>query len=99
MVEEIAFIGVGDGKERDFERAVATASERIFPRSQGFISLSLAQGIEKPSTYALKILWETVEDHTEGFVNSDLFEEWKALVQGILDGAPIVEHWRPVDLG
>lgn len=98
MVEEIAFIGVVTGKESDFESAVAVASRDIFPRSQGFVSLSLARGVEKPQTYALKIIWESVEDHTEGFVKSELFDEWRALVAGILEGTPVVEHWQPIDL-
>lgn len=98
MVEEIAFIGVVAGKEAAFESAVAQASRNVFPRSKGCISVSLARGVEKPQTYALKIIWESVEDHTEGFVKSDLFEEWRALVDGLLEGTPVVEHWRPVDL-
>ena len=99
MVEEVALIGVAAGKEEAFEAAVATAASDVFPRSSGFISLSLARCVERPNTYALKILWETVEDHTEGFVKSELFDEWRGLVEGILEGVPVVEHWRPVDLG
>ena len=98
MVEEIAFIGVVAGKESDFESAVAVASRDIFPRSNGFVSLSLARGVEAPQTFALKIIWESVEDHTEGFVKSELFDEWRGLVEGILDGAPVVQHWRPIEL-
>mgnify|MGYP000692120391 CR=1 FL=1 len=98
MVEEIAFISVVEGKEVAFETAVSTASRDIFPQAKGFVSLSLARGIEKSQTYALQIIWETVEDHTEGFVKSDLFTQWRGLITGILDGTPTVEHWRPVDL-
>ena len=98
MIEEIAFIGVVEGQNAVFESAVATASRDIFPRAEGFISVSLARGVERPQTYALQITWETVEDHVEGFVKSELFTEWRALIAGVLDGAPIVEHWRPVNL-
>lgn len=99
MVEEIAFIGVVEGKEEAFEQAVATAAGDVFPRAKGYISLTLARCVERPSTYALKILWDSVEDHTEGFVQSELFAEWRALVEGLLEGAPVVEHWRSIDLG
>ncbi len=99
MVEEIAFIEVQEGQQEAFEAAVGKASKEIFPRSKGFMSLSLGRGIERPNTYALKINWETVEDHTVGFVQSELFDEWSVLVTDILAGAPVVEHWRPVDLG
>lgn len=99
MVEEIALINVVQGRESDFEAAVETAATEVFPRSRGFISLSLARCVERPSGFALKILWETVEDHTEGFVKSDLFGEWRSLVEGMIDGAPVVEHWLPVDFG
>ena len=99
MVEEIAFIEVADGKNGAFEDAVRRAAVEIFPRSKGFVSLSLGLGVEKPNTYARKIIWENIEDHTKGFVGSDLFVEWVVLVTGILAGAPVVEHWQPVDLG
>lgn len=99
MVEEIAFIEVNDGRHKGFEAAVARANKEIFPRSEGFLSLSLGRGVERPNTYALKITWENVEDHTEGFVKSELFEEWRVLVTDILAGAPVVEHWQPIELG
>ena len=98
MVEEIAFIEVQEGKQDAFEEAVRIASKDIFPRSQGFVSLSLGRGIERPNTFALKIKWESVEDHTIGFVQSELFGAWSVLVADLLGDAPIVEHWQPVDL-
>lgn len=99
MVEEIAFIEVVDGKNGEFEDAVRRAAVEIFPRSKGFVSLSLGLGVEKPNTYVLKIVWENIEDHTKGFVESDLFGEWVVLVTGILAGTPVVEHWQPIDVG
>ena len=99
MVEEIAFIEVQEGKQDAFEEAVRAANKEIFPRSQGFVSLSLGRGVERPNTFALKINWESIEDHTIGFVQSELFGAWSALVTDILGAAPVVEHWRPVDLG
>lgn len=98
MVEEIAFIEVQEGKQDAFEEAVRTASKDIFPRLQGFVSLSLGCGVERPNTFALKIKWESVEDHTIGFLQSELFGVWSALVADLLGEAPVVEHWRPVDL-
>jgi len=99
MVEEIAFIDVKEGQQEAFEAVVGKASKEIFPRSKGFISLSLGRGIDRPNTYALKINWETMEDHTVGFVQSELYGEWVKLVTDILGGAPVVEHWQPVPLG
>jgi heme-degrading monooxygenase HmoA len=99
MVEEIAFIEVADGQNGAFEDAVRRAAVEIFPKCKGFVSLSLGLGVEKPNTYALKIVWENIEDHTKGFVESELFNEWVVLVTGILAGTPVVEHWQPIDVG
>jgi hypothetical protein len=40
----------------------------------------------------LVVGWQTVEDHTIGFRNSDDFQEWRRLVGDYLVEPPKVQH-------
>ena len=97
MVEEIAFLPIIEGKEAEFEEAIGRGINEILSKLSGVISINLRRGVESPSTYALLIQWETIEDHTVGFVQSPAFDEWRAIVGSFYSGAPTVEHWTPIN--
>ena len=67
-------------------------SHRIFLRSKGCKGVSLVRSIEKPQRYRLMVQWETVENHTVDFRNSENFPAWRACVQHCFAGTPEVEH-------
>lgn len=96
MILEIALIPIADGKGDQFEDAVRTALRDLFPKASGFRRGDLRRGVERPGTFALLLEWETVEDHTDGFVKSDLFDRWLELTDGLIVEEPVVEHWRQV---
>jgi heme-degrading monooxygenase HmoA len=98
MVEEIAFIQIKPGQELEFEKAVAKAKTEVFSQAKGLISVSLARGEERPDMYALRLTWETLEDHVVTFVNSAGFDTWRELVGDMFASAPTLEHWHPVQL-
>ena len=79
-----------------FEEAV-TKGREVIAASRGFISLQLHRGIERPDQYTLLIRWETLEDHTVGFRESDAFPRWRELIGPYFEGQPVVEHWEPVE--
>ena len=95
MITEIAQIDVKPGSEKDFEAAVAKA-ETIFRRCKGWKSFELHRSIEKPQRYRLHIKWETVENHTRDFRESENFAQWRALVGPHFASAPEVEHTETV---
>ena len=72
MILEQAIFQIKPGSEQDFEAAIEQAKE-VISQSNGFRSLKLLRGIEQPSTYLLLNEWDTVEDHMQGFRESDLF--------------------------
>jgi len=49
--------------------------------------------IEKPGLYRLLVHWETLENHTEDFRNSQAFQDWRALVGPFFAAPPAVEHY------
>jgi heme-degrading monooxygenase HmoA len=96
MVLEIAFIEVHPDQHDAFETAVSKAVVEVLPLAKGFIDFQLHKGIEQPNTYTFHINWESLEDHTVGFRESDLFVQWRSIIGGFFAKPPIVEHWRIV---
>ena len=93
MILEIAFVEVLPEHHESFEQAVKTAAKEILPQAKGFIDFQLHKGIEQSNTYTFHINWETLEDHTIGFRQSDLFVKWREIIGEFFAKPPIVEHW------
>jgi len=94
MIIEHATIKVPVGQGAAFEAAVAKAVATVFPRAQGWIRASLLRCIEQADTYIVAISWERLEDHTVGFRESPLFQEWRALVGPFFASPPAVLHYE-----
>jgi heme-degrading monooxygenase HmoA len=96
MITEIAVVDILVGQEKDFESALSIAVSTVLPQAQGFLGFQLHRGIESPSTYTFLIEWNTLEDHTVGFRESDLFIQWRALIGKHFASPPRVEHWESI---
>jgi heme-degrading monooxygenase HmoA len=92
VILERAIFQVTPGSEADFEAAMDQAKD-VISQSGGFQSFRLQRGIEQPSTYLLLIEWDTVEDHMQGFRESELFVRWRELIGPYFAAAPEVEHY------
>ncbi len=92
MILERAVLVVTPGTEPEFEAAMEQAKE-VIAQAPGFRSLRLQRGIEQPSTYLLLVEWETIEDHTQGFRESERFVRWRELIGPYFAAAPEVEHY------
>ncbi len=92
MITEQAVLDVASGREAEFEAAFSTAQE-IISAAPGFVSLQLLRCLERPERYLLLVLWERLEDHTEGFRTSDGYREWSRLLHHFYDPFPTVEHF------
>lgn len=96
MITEIAVVEVVPDQERDFEAALEKAVSSVLSTAHGFLSFTLHKGIESPSTYTFLIEWETLEDHTVGFRESELFIQWRGLIGKHFANPPRVEHWQSI---
>ena len=96
MILEVAVLNVRPGTEREFEQAFAKA-EGIIASMRGYIDHQLKRCIEKSAQYILLVEWETLEDHTEGFRNSEDYQAWKALLHHFYDPFPEVEHYQGLE--
>jgi heme-degrading monooxygenase HmoA len=88
---EIAEIMVKPGSEADFENAVRAAVP-LFQRAKGFVRINLDKVVERPATYRLVVVWETLENHTVDFRGSEEFQEWRQLAGPFFEAPPRVDH-------
>lgn len=92
MILELARIDIKEGTNQDFETALEMA-KGVISQSKGFQSISVKKCIEQTNRYILLIYWATLEDHTIGFRESELFKEWRALIGPFFLEAPLVQHY------
>lgn len=92
MIMETATIEVVAGKEAEFEVALE-AAKLVLAQAKGFNVVHVHRGIERPDFYMLAIGWDTLEDHTIGFRESELFVQWRELIGPFFANPPVVEHW------
>ncbi|MDC1287309.1 antibiotic biosynthesis monooxygenase [Gammaproteobacteria bacterium] len=95
MILEVAMLDVKLGEEAEFEAAFEQA-QKIISSMSGYISHQLQRCLETPNKYVLLVNWQTLEDHTKGFRESDEYQEWRALLHHFYDPFPTVEHYQKV---
>ncbi|MGV2621010.1 antibiotic biosynthesis monooxygenase [Halobacillus sp. ACCC02827] len=98
MITEAVMLHVEKGREQEYEEAFREASTYI-SSMDGYISHELKRCLEVDGKYLMLIYWQTLEDHTIGFRESDEYKEWSRLLHPFYDPHPTVEHFEKVDLG
>ena len=93
MILEMGVLNVKAGQGRDFEAAFGQALP-IIKSSPGFIALDLNKCVETSDRYLLLVRWQTLEDHTVGFRQSEPYQEWKRLLHHFYDPFPTIEHYE-----
>ena len=97
MILEAAILQVKEGMEAEYEEAFREASE-IISSMKGYISHELQRCVEVKGKYLLLVQWETLEDHTIGFRQSNEYQKWKNILHNFYDPFPTVEHFEKVKL-
>lgn len=92
MILELAILDVLPRKTKEFELAFTEAQEIIISM-KGYISHELCKCLEKENRYVLLVRWQTLEDHTEGFRQSEEYQRWKILLHHFYNPFPEVEHY------
>jgi heme-degrading monooxygenase HmoA len=95
MILEVAILNVKPGESAEFEAAFANAQE-IISSMNGYTSHQLQKCLENPDRYILLVNWQTLEDHTRGFRESDEYQEWRAKLHHFYAPFPTVEHYETV---
>lgn len=92
MILEHAVLSVRKGEEGAFEAAIRDALPLI-AATEGFVSLEVKPCIETAGQYLLLVQWRFLEDHTQGFRNSDRYAEWQRRLHHFYEPFPRVEHY------
>ena len=95
MVLEMAVLDVKAGQQTQFESAFGEA-QQIIASMPGYFSHTLHRCLEQPGRYLLLVNWATLEDHTEGFRQSDRYQQWRELLHHFYEPFPTVEHYEQV---
>ena len=95
MILEVAVLDVKPGQEKEFELAFGKAQE-IISSMHGYVSHQLQKCIENTSRYILLVNWQTLEDHTVGFRESEQYQEWRKALHHFYDPFPEVQHYTGV---
>jgi heme-degrading monooxygenase HmoA len=93
MILELATIDIQKGKNSEFELNLLEA-KKVISQAKGFQSIEIKHCIEIENRYVLFIEWDNLEDHTEGFRNSELFTQWRALIGPFFENPPLVLHYN-----
>ena len=94
MILELADIRIHPGQNAAFEEAIRRGLATVIGSTKGFQGYTVNRGIESPERYVLQIFWNTLEDHTVGFRQSEAFTQWRAIVGPFFAGPPTVEHFE-----
>ncbi len=91
-VIEHALLPVRAGSEAAFE-AAAREARPLITASPGFISIEIRRPTETGQAYLLLVKWRSIEDHRDGFRQSDRYQQWRALLHPFYDPMPEVSYF------
>ncbi|AWW00430.1 antibiotic biosynthesis monooxygenase family protein [Arcticibacterium luteifluviistationis] len=97
MILEIATLDIKNEELKAFE-AILPKAKAVISQSKGFVSIEFQNCIETSTKYLALIKWETLEDHTIGFRESPLFQEWRAVLSPFFNSAPNAEHFKVTEV-
>jgi heme-degrading monooxygenase HmoA len=93
MILELADIRIRPGENAAFEEAIQRGLQTVLSQAKGFQGYKVNKGIENSERYLLQVFWDTLEDHTVGFRESEAFTQWRAIVGPYFAAPPVVEHF------
>lgn len=95
MILEVAILEIKEGLEAQFEKDFAKASQYI-QSIDGYLGHSLRKCMEQSHKYILLVEWRKLKDHTEGFRQSEVYQEWKKMLHHYYEPFPVVEHYETI---
>lgn len=97
MIYEIALLSIQSEHIASFKRAFAEVAP-LLSRAKGYGGHFLAQGIETPQQFNLIVQWQSIEDHTPGFEESEDHRKFMMGLQEYFAEEPTVYHVEGVGL-
>lgn len=83
--------------QNEFLAAYAAAVEPL-AASPHCLAFELSQGVEEPDRFVLRISWDSVEGHLQGFRQSDDFRDFFAHIRPYVEAIDEMAHYTPTPL-
>jgi heme-degrading monooxygenase HmoA len=95
MIVEIALLQAKPGAAEQLREGLC-AARAVIARAPGYRGSVFYQGIEEPDSFILRVEWDAVEAHMQGFRQGPLLAEWRGHFAHLLVGHPKVTHYDPI---
>lgn len=80
MIVEYIRYRIPEHRKFEFELAYATAQSSL-QRSPHCLGCEVTRSVDEPTSYIVRIEWDSVEGHRSGFARSSLFPKFLAAVR------------------
>jgi quinol monooxygenase YgiN len=98
MVVEYIRYRIPDERQARFEAAYRDAAGPL-DASEHCLAYELSHGVEEPDRYILRIEWDSVEGHEQGFRRSPEFQTFFAAVKPFVDEIEEMRHYDVTSIG
>ena len=93
MVVEYIRYKVPSTDAQAFEKDYATAGD-ILGMSEHCLSYELSRCVDEPGSYVVRIEWDSVDGHMQGFRHSDVFQRFFAVVRPYVNQIEEMRHYE-----
>ena len=92
VVEYVRYV-IPEQQRQQFEEAYAEATA-VLDASEHCLAYELTRCVEQPGHYVLRIEWDSIEGHEQGFRTSAGFQTFFRLVAPYFDGIQEMRHYE-----
>jgi quinol monooxygenase YgiN len=97
VIEYIRYRIPPDDRDR-FEAAYRDAAASL-DASEHCLGFELSHGVEEPEHYILRIEWDSLDGHEQGFRRSPEFQPFLAAVRPFIDDIEEMRHYSVTPIG
>ena len=100
MIVQHAMLRIRQGTSDGFEATLRDAIPLI-AASPGFRGIEVRPASEAVGFYLLRVLWDDIASHRDGFLKSDRFRQWREMLLPFYDPWPDMSYFGEplVDMG
>jgi quinol monooxygenase YgiN len=98
MVVEYVRYRISTDRQEPFEAAYRDAA-RSLDASEHCLAYDLSKGVEEPEHYILRIEWDSLEGHEQGFRGSPEFQTFLAAVRPFVEDIEEMKHYDTTGIG
>ena len=93
MIVEYIRYSIPEARRADFERAYGEAAA-VLDDSGHCLSYEVSHGVEEPANYVVRIEWDSIEGHEQGFRKSPDFSSFLASVRPFFGDIEEMRHYE-----